>query len=138
MPNDCYNGMEVSGTPEALQQFKDSLALPNIKGESVPFAFSQLVPVPEDQKNNWYEWCYANWSTNWEPYDVDISIFEKSVEISFYTAWGPPINWIRAVCKKIPDLVINLNYEEPGMDLYGEISAGGDYFSDCANEAPEE
>lgn len=125
MPNDCLNSMTVGGTPEAVHQFKESLKLPDIEGKESIFSFNQLVPIPEEEKNNSYNWCISNWGTKWEPYDVQLSENNQEINIGFYTAWSPPEDWIRAACKKIPGLIINLRYEEMGMNLYGDIFCNG-------------
>lgn len=133
MPNDCHNSMTVSGTPEALKKFKASLELPDIQGKTAAFSFHQLVPVPEE-KLNWYSWCSKNWGTKWEPYDIDMSISESEVDISFYTAWAPPAAWVKTACHKIPGLIIELSYEEPGMDFAGDIFCDEAVFDDVARE----
>lgn len=130
MPNDCLNYMTLTGTPEALAKFKASLELPDMHGKSSIFSFHQLVPAPEEEKKNWYNWCNLNWGTKWEPYEIDIYVGDNEIRLSFYTAWSPPEAWVRAACKKIPGLIIKLSYEEPGMDFAGDIWCDGILYRD--------
>lgn len=45
----------------------------------------------------WYKWCCANWGVKWNASDSDISENKDTYEISFYTPWGPPVDWLYAL-----------------------------------------
>lgn len=76
--------------------------------------------MPESEKDNWYEWCIANWGTKW-----DVSTNKESVvvddngvlTVSFDTAWGPPI----VAYDRLQDagFTVRAYYYEEGMDFAG-------------------
>ena len=126
MPNWCENKLIVfADNSNDLEKFKDKM-----KGNLDRFLWSfhpmpralEGTRAPQDNPN-WYDWCHENWGTKW---DVEITIETKDenhVELSFDSAWAPPINWLKKVAKDYPDLNFSLKYNEPGMGFYGKVIA---------------
>ena len=90
-----------------------------------------LLNEPEVYEGSWWDWRIQNWGTKWEPSDTCFhNQTEESVEISFGTAWGPPVEWLEKVRKDFPDLIFQLEYDEPGMCFGGQTYAHGEDFVD--------
>ncbi len=119
MPNWCTNFFIVEG--EGVEQFVE-----DTKNEMGQFSFNVLVPLPEDQKENWYDWQVENWGTKWDT-ESRFTIHEDgSASAAMQTAWSPPIAWVRAVAKLYPHLTFTLEYEEIGMLFAGKLIIKGE------------
>jgi hypothetical protein len=80
MPNDCWNTLIVYGSKELIDEIKEN-----------KFSFQHFVPMPEEEKDNWYDWKIENWGTKWNSHDVKISEeHEYPMRLSYTTAWDPP------------------------------------------------
>jgi hypothetical protein len=120
MPNWCANHISVRGRrQENVQRLADAFD----RGE-----FCQtVIPVPEDQKDNWYDFCVNNWGCKW-----DISIAEEcdrsedglSFSASFDSAWAPPMGVVQRLTEQGYD--VTLYYYEPGMCFVGKYEDGVD------------
>lgn len=92
---------------------------------------------------NWYDWRVANWGTKWdvscdcppEPGEND-----KTVTLSFDTAWAPPCNWYAFMNEQ--GFGVTAYYYEPGMCFVGKWENGqddyheyGDHDSNTVREA---
>ena len=118
MPNWCENSLYVTG-PGADQFYQDCL---NKEGE---FSLNTLVPMPDDQEENWYNWRLEAWGTKW---DVDASfehITPNEVTGWFNSAWDPPTNWLATVAEQYPHLTFTLEYNEKGCCFAGRFTATG-------------
>ena len=120
MPNWCWNHLEVSGDEIQLREFVEKSTI-NIE-ENNEFSFEGTLP--RGDRKDWYEWSLENWGTKWDACEAhvdhnDIDYFA----VTFDTAWGPPINWLKNIIKDFPDLQFALEYEEPGMAFGGKLSA---------------
>ena len=82
------------------------------------------IPMTEKDKDrfraiygsgDWYDWCIQNWGTKWNAE----TIFSKTEEVNFQTAWEEPYNWIRHLSLKFPNHKIRVEWEEE--QGYGEI-----------------
>jgi hypothetical protein len=136
MPNWCSNNLYVSGKKEDVTKFKEKA-----KTEKEPLSFSNFVPMPKEEEENWYEWNIANWGTKWDISNVEVS-FDGKVKIQdeeeyyinymFDTAWSPPIEWVGNLAKQYPELEFELEYREDGVGFAGKIKAsgGGIYFDE--------
>ena len=90
------------------------------------YCFDSLYPVPkniieEGYSNSGYNWCITNWGTKWD-LSSDTSIDEDTdsiLDISFDTAWSPPVAWLEKVAKDYPQLKFELKFEEGGMAFAG-------------------
>lgn len=72
--------------------------------------------------DNWYDWSIEHWGTKWDAYDCQGSPQEGT--LIFFTAWNPPDEIIKALCKKYPNSDLDWFYEEEGMQFAGHCYAG--------------
>ena len=118
MPNWCSNSLIVS--------HKDAAMISRVKNSIDDGSlFNEFVPLPEEQKDNWYDWHVNNWGTKWDISNPFITCEEKNcIEVMFDTAWGPPIEFYR----KIEELgfEVDATYCETGMGFLGEYADGND------------
>lgn len=157
MPNWCNNNLVITG--DDLTKFKAML-------NGKPFTFGAFFPTPKEltdtvsgqvadegdarakheaqQKANvekyghadWYSWNIANWGVKW---DVDAEINHDTtsrMEISFDSAWAPPLTAIAQIGKMCPTLTFTLEYFECGMVFAGRyIVRGGEVTTDDSTES---
>lgn len=64
-----------------------------------------------------YHWQIANWGCKWDIGEAYVS----EDFIQFETPWGPPSEWFVKLCAIYPDAPLMLEFEEPGMDIYGAL-----------------
>ena len=85
MPNHCSNVLIVTSTnniTEQIQKFYEENLEPGNDQEDISFShlsFEKNVPIPEEKKNDWYNWNCLNWGTKWDAYDVDVNKNDDSV-----------------------------------------------------------
>ena len=108
------NILEVIGNKDELMKFHNSFKkdeTPNSKSIS----FEKLYPVPVELFENIqdrYEWCQENWNLG---YDDELEcekiiIEDKSISYHFITEY-PPLYWINYVCKQLPNLTFNIEFD---------------------------
>jgi hypothetical protein len=91
MPNWNKNFIKLTGTKEKIAEAK---AL--FESKEQEFDFNKIIPMPESEKDNWYDWCTANWGTKWNAVDVECEVFnENCLTYSFDTAWCLPEEILR-------------------------------------------
>lgn len=93
-----------------------------VNEKPVPLSNDELTGLKERfGATNSRDWCIKNWGTKW---DIDPVTFEpdsdKSYSVFFDTAWSPPIQLVRSLAVKYPDLTFTLGYIEPGCSFAGE------------------
>ena len=97
MPNECLNSFKLVGKKETLDEI--------VKSE---FSFSYFLPSPENATTDWYA---ENWSTNKESFDVKFErTSEDTLHVSCMTAWFAPINFLKNLIKKFPELYVFNQY----------------------------
>ncbi|HOS60339.1 MAG TPA: hypothetical protein PK661_09605 [Syntrophorhabdaceae bacterium] len=145
MPNWCYNHIAVKGSQKRLKEFEAAAM-----GENGLFDFNSFVPYPEhytrldqvaanlvqlyrrnvigweDDPNDGYNaggynWCVLNWGTKWNACEVSLDKTKDRLYYSFDTAWGPPIQVIKAIGKRFPHLTVELYYHECGESFSGNV-----------------
>lgn len=104
-----------------------------MKSEDWPFDFNRLIPYPEkyakadkaakeysENGGKWedrpengfnhggYEWCLGNWGTKWNAYTACVGYDE----VTFQTAWNYPEPIFKALSKKFPDLIFEVEYAD--------------------------
>jgi len=98
----------------------------------------------QQRMERWYPWSLNFWGTKW---DIDGSARvtkhpdwdPPTLEISFDTAWAPPLGWLAEAARQFPSLTLYLEYEEPGMCFAGEaVAKGGKIIRDECHEMDEE
>ena len=141
MPNWNSNIVTISSTDaELMSKIKDAAEK---SAESESF-FNVLVPRPESESENWYDWNVNNWGTKW---DTSVELVEKTenaITIAFDTAWAPPIGFYANLEEM--GYEVDAYYYEPGMCFAGHYNDGtDDYYeyngmnsSEVAEMLPEE
>ena len=113
MPNWCMNNLTISHDDSTkLQEFVDAYN----NGKTC----EHFLPVPsgyyDDQR--WYNWCCNNWGTKWDfgkdEYHDPAEIVNHEVDISFNTAWSPPVQFYEKLVEL--DYTVRASYWEPGID----------------------
>jgi len=153
MPNHCSNSLHIRArTPEELQAFLSQVKGKDEDGEQ-PFLLNSLFPCPPELieklapcapdaelvakygHSNWYDWRVANWGTKWDCYDVCLEVQDDiRAEIFFTSAWSPPVEWLKEVAPRFPNLRFNLSYREEGCGFEGDTYAYREEFhDDCRN-----
>ena len=134
MPNYCDCYINIKGEVDLIKHLYDQI---QTKKEFLNI----LVPRPEDQEDNWYEWSVENWGTKWDLDEDQIKGLEYTkinsstaqIDGCVLTAWGPPMdafdNYIYDVeeksdCEKEAD--IKCVYWEAGMAFAGIYHNGDD------------
>ena len=114
MPNWCQNSLFVEGSEDDIAFFRSQWMNDYLQ-------FEDFVPIPEDQKENWYDWCVKNWGTKWDIGEEQKleEEFDTSLRIAFDTAWSPPLLWLEKVAAEYPSLYFALSYHEGGMCFAG-------------------
>lgn len=143
MPNWCNNVVTI--------EHKNKTAIDRVvKAFKAGTLCNEFVPVPEvlkderlstygDEENNrlrnetrekhgfesWYDFCVSKWGTKWDVEgDVD-DRSDKTVSISFDSAWSPPVGVYAAMAEE--GYNITAHYYEPGIGFAGTwSSADGD------------
>lgn len=124
MANNCENYLKVIGDKKQLKEFNKKT-----QTKEQAFTLEKLVPTPKaylkEGDERWYEWRIKNWGTEWDVYPDSISRDgdEDTDEISFDTAWGPPLEWLQKVSKMFLKLTFILSYDEPMMGFKGVAKA---------------
>ena len=141
MPNWCDNYLEIIGDDDEFAKFMKE----NVN-EDNELSFAMSVPDPDEVKdkpltvlegytNNWY---IENWGTKWNAQASQVG----DDDITFQTAWGPPVAWLKKVAEKYASLEFTLRYAECGVGFSGLIEyhqadadgcVGGHRWGDCGD-----
>ena len=124
MPNWCVNNVYIETSPEEIAAIVEAIQHDDDRG-----LLHYLRPEPDHGEENasgimpnWYNWRVANWGTKWE---VQAEIVSHSVEggwinISFESAWSPPIEALDYWASQGTHRQFNIRYIEWGMAFCGE------------------
>ena len=129
MPNHIQNKLTISGDENSIGEFK------NLMGDK--FSLENIIPTPKELLENdsddnpltfaegikkglpeWYSWRMVNWGTKW---DVDFCE-QKGLVYQFVSAWSPPITALINLSKKIPKLIMSLEYDDVMNDAYSSCT----------------
>jgi hypothetical protein len=112
MPNWCSNYLTIEHKdPEMIKKL--------VEGANKGELFSTFFPAPEDEDS--YSWANETWGTKWEATMHEDAIIEDNmVNVSFDTAWGPPIVFYNKM-KKL-GFNIDATYHECGMQFAGHYT----------------
>ena len=126
MPNWCANTAVITGPKPVIDEIKQILA------SDQPELLNWMRPLPEDQRDNWYDWCVNNWGTKWEAHSpfVGDDTEEDTITFSFDTAWAPPVAAFRHWAERDGRVTYRLTYMETGMGFVGWDSYDGEYFDE--------
>jgi hypothetical protein len=129
MPNWCSNSIKIAGDREEIDKI-----LNKAKTEKSDFSLSQLFPIPELNKKNWYDWCVENWGTKWDLSSVDIDDQDDVVFVNCQTAWGSPLEAFHKISKDYPNLSFTITYDEQGINIFGVAEFQDGMNSDSTSE----
>lgn len=129
MPNWCANRLTLTHPDsQALDAAVESF-------ESGRF-LEHFVPLPD---NEWdYNFCITNWGTKWDVGGAGSEVSRldhNTVELTFDSAWAPPIEAYRVMVNQGFDL--EAFYYEPGCAFCGRVVGTGDQFDDDYREYAE-
>lgn len=147
MPNWNQNYLRVTGDKEQLKDLKEKAKGKDADGNDVVLSFQSLVPMPEELKDtvspipeneeekyaklkdkygapNWYDWRRMNWGVKWDANWTQVHEDTDEVwDISFDTAWCPPVQLIGKLAEMYPKLRFVLEFREEGMAFEGRTEA---------------
>jgi hypothetical protein len=94
-----------------------------IPEEVRPFTPEEESALREIGHFNWYDWACANWGTKWNAACVSVTattlIDPDAIEITFDTAWSPPLPVFDKMIEDYPDLCFEcrwVNEDEPDIE----------------------
>ncbi len=121
MPNWCYNKVEITSTPENIERFR--VYLKNDDGKDW---MSYFLPIPEAQKENWYNWNLENYGCKWNCVADSWEIDEKGekIKFSFDSPWAPPSQFYERFYENYPNYDIKAYFHEEGTCLVGYFEDG--------------
>lgn len=107
MANNCYNSIEIIGTPENIKTLKEIFNAENF----------DLIGTGEWLFDIKTKDAYEDFGTRW--FDIGYTdVSEESMIVSGDSAWSPPDAFFLKLSKKY-NLEIILEYEEAGCDIGG-------------------
>jgi hypothetical protein len=140
MPNYCENHTSISGDLSELRACHDALL--GADGERL---LANLLPMPDDVGDGWYEWCRENWGTKWgdfdhwsdDPFEINDHGDGTGYFCSSYmTAWCSfSREFWEKVSARFPSLYFDTTYEEPMMSFAGAVTAKGGVSAETYTEA---
>ena len=140
MPNWCSNILIVRPNDDEkrskveLTAFKLENRSPE---EDLSLNSSVTMPPQYEEGDKWYDWRVSNWGTKWDVSDVQLEESKDMLTYSFETAWAPPVEWVKTVSKIYPMLSFQLEFEEPGVGLFGGMNIeDGDIIEEWENDNP--
>lgn len=128
MPNWCYNHIEISGSEENFNKFKEKFESLNESKTIMTDLIGLGDNVPEDYHDQGqYGHNIGRFGTKWDfgYSDATITINDRTIEIDVDTAWSPPVNFLIEMCVQ-HKVSAHIFYEEPGMDFAGTIDIADD------------
>jgi len=128
MPNWNYNVVEVSHSQKKM--------MTKFKKGCKNGLFTEFLPIPEDNKEEWYGWNIANWGTKWDVDSIDCVIEGNTAKVSFDTAWSPPIAFYEHLVEL--GFTITAYYYEPGMGFCGIYDELGDAYYEIGDLSGDE
>lgn len=155
MPNHCENDLYISGPKDQVTAL---LVLIGADQAEPKFDFNAVIAYPaeyaqrdqEAKELGWkglvekygegatdgynsggYEWCYSNWGTKWNAYEVARRDY-GGICVTFQTAWATPEPVIVALHKLFPKCSLHLEWFERGMAKCGGFALlpEDDWFED--------
>lgn len=123
MPNWCQNVLTIENMdPEFMDIIRE-------KG----FSFKVFVPIDEtNSTESQLDDAVYHWGTKW---DVDNGehLAEELLQgrdVSFETAWSPPVDFLNRLFERFPNMSIILRYLEEGMGFCGWAGVDNGTFVD--------
>ena len=126
MPNWCNSNLSVCGPESEVRSIADKLNTKKEDGENGRLA--DFMPQPTDAAGELIggvDWQYDNWGTKWGDCETELSDENyavptmSSISMHFQTPWGPATGLLKEVSRLHPNVTIDNEYEEPGMNFFG-------------------
>lgn len=123
MPNWCINGLEVQADEVTRNEFLEAVTripageLGNSEQEA--YILENLVPRPDEEDDNWYQWSLDNWGTKWADDCTEVVSADDELKFVFSTAWSPPCAGVINISKLYPAATFFLTWEESGLCFIG-------------------
>lgn len=116
MPNWCHNKLKIRSNlrlKESLIEFAKWM------GENQPLSFEKLLPTPVIKSRS--KWREEHWGIKYDVHRHECFRTQSSenIEISFITAWKPPLQGLIFLSDKFPELIFELTFSEPKKSLAG-------------------
>lgn len=87
MPNWCYTDLQLNGSEKAISEL--TALIEEFMQKDEVFC-NALIPRPEAEKENWYDWNWKNWGSKWDVRELNIEYEDPTqLDISFCSAWSP-------------------------------------------------
>ena len=132
MPNNCETDLVITGPKKDIAAFLEAAKgepQGTIEGDDPNLIdLQRLVPMPDDQRENWYRWCLQNWGTKWGCYwfnNPKLSPNGRRWRVSFSSAWSPPITAFEKIAEMFPTLTFTLRFYEMGIACKGLFKVKG-------------
>ena len=136
----------VEGAIEKQQLFNEFVPVPQELTDTVAGSHSdsaeQSALEAQEKSNmekygysNWYDFCCGEWGCKW---DVDAELHmadEHSVDLSFDSAWAPPLAWYEKMTAL--GFEVDAYYYEPGMGFCGHYWDGNDEYYEIGATSEE-
>lgn len=124
MPNFVNNKIQIGGPIHTIKQLWQDY---NAKPTDDDSLLNAMIPMPESERENWYNWRLHNWGTKWDAIDAQLEFTDNGdgtayIRGSFETAWSPPHDaYERYIVKTkmMPDIYIISFCHECDMGLVG-------------------
>ena len=117
MPNWCYNlAILCCQSKEIYDKLLASL-------ENNTW-FKTFAPLGIDEDDWTLEKAHEIWNTKWTPQSLDIVVEDETnftLELTFNTAWSPPIG-VYNIMHKEYGIITTAFYEEPGNEYFGKCA----------------
>ena len=118
MPNWCHNYASITCPTKEIYD-KLNNAISSYKW------FETFAPLQIDNETDERDWDYHiainTWGTKWSPSEIEINNTcdeNYIIELTFYSAWSPPIGVYKIMNKNF-DINIHAFYEESGCEFFG-------------------
>jgi hypothetical protein len=138
MPNWCDNRLAIAGPPKVVQALVCELQGPN-----GVLDFETLLPTPSDlivaepqrilpgdptEFPDWYAWRHENWGVKWNAAEASRIGYGRTgrVRYRFFTAWGPPAEYLDFVAQRYPEVSMSLTFDVEMMGTGAGSWRGGD------------
>jgi len=126
MPNWCVNHMTVCGPENEVRTIANKVKTKD--EDSNDGRLSSFMPQPTDAAGELIDgtnWQYDNWGTKWGDCETNLSDETylspnvSTASFDFLTPWGPASGLIKEISKLHPNVIIDIEYEEQGMNFFG-------------------
>ncbi len=116
MPNWIRNEVSFNGSEEDIKVLLDSILInkgddSTVDSSEYKVTFNKVIPRPQSEDSNWYDWNCANWGTKWDACYCNIEDDNYNT-IIFETAWATPYKFFKALSEQNPRVKIDVRYAD--------------------------